>query len=205
MRFLLIGPGRAGLLHARNLKGRIAGAELASLCDADQASLKRAGRELCAETLFTDYQQALRQDDVDAVVIVTPTFLHQPMACEAAACGKHIFLEKPMALTVAECAQINQAVRRHGVKLQIGFMRRFDTRFREAKEILDTGALGRVMIIKSTGRGPGGPGRWMYDLARSNSIIAEVNSHDIDSLYWFTGSRLRRVYAESHNFKSPDA
>jgi len=108
-------------------------------------------------------------------------------------------------VTADECHAISDAVAQAGVKLQIGFMRRFDERFTRAKEIIESGELGRVMIIKSTGRGPGGPGPWMYDLRKSNGIIAEVNSHDLDSLRWFTGSEVRRVYAEAGNFKSPEA
>ena len=61
------------------------------------------------------------------------------------------------------------------------------------------------MMIKSTGHGPGGPGAWMYDLKKSNGIVAEVNSHDIDSMLWLTGRSIRRVYAEAANFKCLDA
>ena len=205
LRVCLIGTGRAGLVHAVNLRSRLERAELVALCDADPQSLGRAGRELEVDTLLSDYRDAVRREDVDAVVIATPTFLHCAMACEAAGCRKHVFLEKPMALSVEECRRIGTAVEQAGVKLQIGFMRRFDQGFLQAKEILDSGELGRVMIVKSTGRGPGGPGAWMYDLTRSNGIIAEVNSHDVDSLGWFTGSPMTRVYAESHNFKCPEA
>ena len=205
LRFALIGTGRAGLVHARNLKTRVLGAELAALCDADKESLTTTGRELEVDILLSDYADVVQRDDIDAVIITTPTFLHCEIACAAAAAGKHVFLEKPMALSVDECRQINSAVEIAGVKFQIGFMRRFDSGFVQAKETVDSGELGRVMIIKSTGRGPGGPGPWMYDLARSNGIIAEVNSHDIDSLCWFAEAPLCRVYAESHNFKCPDA
>jgi len=205
MKICLIGTGRAGMLHARNLKGRIAGAEAAALCDASRPLLEESGRELEVATLWADYREAVEQDDLDAVVIATPTFVHCEMACAAAAAGKHIFLEKPMALTVDECRRIIAAAQQAGVKLQIGFMRRFDEGFVEAKRMLDSGELGRVMIVKSTGRGPGGPGPWLYDLRRSNGIIAEVNSHDVDTLNWFAAGQLRRVYAESHNFKCPDA
>ncbi len=205
VKFCLIGAGRAGLIHARNIVERIADAELVAICDANADLLKQAGEALGVSTLYRDYRQAVSDAQVDAVVIVTPTFLHCEIACAAAAAGKHIFLEKPMAVTVAECEAINDAVAKAGVKLQIGFMRRFDENFMRAKETLDSGVLGRVMNIKSTGRGPGGPGAWMYDLSKSNGIVAEVNSHDIDSLHWFTGSTIRRVYAEGHNFKCPDA
>jgi myo-inositol 2-dehydrogenase/D-chiro-inositol 1-dehydrogenase/scyllo-inositol 2-dehydrogenase (NAD+) len=154
---------------------------------------------------FSDYRQAIDKSGADAVAIVTPTFLHREIAVAAAAAGKHVFLEKPMAVTVDECRAIIDAAQAANVKLQIGFMRRFDQGFLRAKELLDSGELGRVMLIKSTGRGPGGPGPWMWDLAKSNGIIAEVNSHDLDSLNWYTGSTVRQVYAQAHNFKMPEA
>jgi myo-inositol 2-dehydrogenase/D-chiro-inositol 1-dehydrogenase/scyllo-inositol 2-dehydrogenase (NAD+) len=200
-----VGTGRAGLIHARNLAKRIPAAELAALCDSNAEALRQAAQELGAAKLYSDYREAVSSPGIDAVVIVTPTFLHCEIACLAAQQGKHIFLEKPMAVTVRECEQINRAVAESHVKLQIGFMRRFDEGFLQAKQILESGEMGRVVLIKSTGRGPGGPGAWMYDLRKSNGIIAEVNSHDLDSLRWFVGGEPVRVYAEAGNFKSPDA
>ncbi len=205
MRFCVIGAGRAGIIHARNIARRIRAAELTALCDADAASLRKAGEELGVSTLLSDYRAAVVREDIDAVVIVTPTFLHCEIACLAAQNGKHIFLEKPMAVTVAECRRINAAVQQAGVRFQIGFMRRFNEGFRRAWEAVASGEMGRVMLIKSTGRGPGGPGAWMYDLRKSNGIVAEVNSHDIDTLRWLTGGEFERVYAQGRNFKCPDA
>jgi predicted dehydrogenase len=205
IRFCLVGAGRAGLIHARNVARRIDGARVTVVCDASEANLAAAGDELGVSVRLKDYREAIARGDVDAVIIVTPTFLHREVACFAADNGKHVFLEKPMALSVAECEAINASVARANVRLQIGFMRRFDEGFLEAKAALDTGEMGRVMIIKSTGRGPGGPGPWMYDLAKSNGVVAEVNSHDIDSLLWFTGLPITRVHALAHNFKCDDA
>jgi myo-inositol 2-dehydrogenase/D-chiro-inositol 1-dehydrogenase/scyllo-inositol 2-dehydrogenase (NAD+) len=205
VRFCVIGAGRAGLIHARNLAQRIRAAELVALCDADANILNKASDELGVSTRLKDYRTAVTRDDIDAVVIVTPTFLHCEIACMAAQHGKHVFLEKPMAVTVAECQRINAAVNKAGVKFQIGFMRRFDEGFQRAREVIASGEMGRVMIIKSTGRGPGGPGTWMYDLRKSNGIVAEVNSHDIDSLRWLAGLDLQRVYAQGRNFKCSDA
>jgi predicted dehydrogenase len=193
------------LIHARNIACRIPNARLVSICDVNPKTLAEVGREFGVTAQYTDYRQAVADREIDAVVIVTPTFLHHDIACAAAENGKHIFLEKPMAVTVAECENINRAVERAGVRLQIGFMRRFDEGFLNAKGILDSGEMGRVMKIKSTGRGPGLPSPWMYDLAKSNGIIAEVNSHDLDSLRWFTGSEAARVFAEAANFKCHDA
>jgi len=205
VRFCLIGVGRAGLIHAGNLRARLPEAELVALCDPNEEALQRAGRDLGVDNLTADYREAVGRDDVDAVAVVTPTFLHCEIACAAAAAGKHVFLEKPMANTLDECEAIIAAAERAGVKLQIGFMRRFDQGFLEAKEMLDSGTLGRVMKIKSTGRGPGLPSPWMFDLKQSNGIIAEVNSHDMDSLRWFTGSEAVHAYAEAANFKCDQA
>lgn len=205
LRFCLIGAGRAGLIHARNIATRIPRARMVALCDTSEQNLAAAGNELGITALYRDYRSAIESKEVDAVVIVTPTFLHREVACFAAEHGKHVFLEKPMALTVEECQTINAAVKKANVKLQIGFMRRFDEGFMAAKDALASGEMGKVMIIKSTGRGPGGPGAWMYDLKKSNGIVAEVNSHDIDSLLWFTGLPIQRVQAMGHNFKCLDA
>ncbi len=205
MNFCVIGAGRAGAIHARNLSRRIASTRLVALCDRDAEGMHRLGEELGVSACVADYREAVSRPDVDAVVIATPTFLHCQIAVAAADHGKHVFLEKPMAVTVDECLEIIAAVRRAGVRLQIGFMRRFDDGFRHAKEMIDSGELGRVMKIKSTGRGPGLPSPWMFDLKKSNGIIAEVNSHDLDSLRWFTGSEPVRAYAEAANFKCPDA
>lgn len=205
LRFCLVGTGRAGRVHARNLAHRIPTATLAALCDADEAALGEVAGQFEVNKTFTDYREAVADPDIDAVVIVTPTFLHKKIACAAAEQGKHIFLEKPMAITVDECESINAAVERANVRLQIGFMRRFDEGFIRAKALLDSGQLGRVMIIKSTGRGPGLPPPWIYDLEKSNGILAEVNSHDFDSIRWLVDSDVVRVYAEGANFKCLNA
>ncbi len=204
-KFCLIGAGRAGLVHASNVSRNIQGVELYAVCDANQETLQRVADEYGAPCRFKDFREACASPEIDAVIIVTPTFLHERIACEAAVQGKHIFLEKPMAITVEECQAINTAVAKSGVNLQIGFMRRFDRFFMRAKEILDSGELGRIMVIKSTGRGPGLPPPWIYDVRKSNGILAEVNSHDFDSIRWLVGSEVSRVYAEAGNFKCLDA
>ena len=205
LRMAVVGAGRAGLIHGANIARRIPRAELVAVCDPNPASLASAAAELGCSRTHADARAACDDAAIDAVVIVTPTFLHAEIARAAAAAGKHVFLEKPMAVTVAECRAIEEACGSAGVRLQIGFMRRFDEGFRRAKAVLDSGDLGRVMIVKSTGRGPGGPGPWMWDLKQSNGIVAEVNSHDLDSIHWFTGANVRHVYAEAHNFKMPEA
>jgi len=205
LRFCLIGAGRAGLVHANNIARRIKNAELAAICDANPDALSQVGRDYGVSKLYSGFKEAAADPEIDAVVIVTPTFLHRNIACQAAENGKHVFLEKPMAITVAECKEINSAVDKAGVRLQIGFMRRFDEGFLNARSLVESGEMGRVIAVKSIGRGPGLPPPWIYDIRKSNGILAEVNSHDFDSLRWFSGSEIARVYAEAGNFKCPEA
>jgi len=204
VRFCLIGTGRAGLVHARGLCHRIKTGELVALCDENAGALAKASEELGVATRVLDYRKACSLPEVDAVIIATTTHTHRDIACEAAYNGKHVFLEKPMAGTVDECKEINAAVEKAGVRLQLGYVRRFDVGFLQAKAILDSGEMGRVMIIKSHSRGPGLPPPWIYDTAKSNGILAEVNSHDFDSARWLAGSDIWRVYTEAANFKCLD-
>lgn len=201
VRFCLVGTGRAGMVHGLNITRRIKNAELVALVDSNKGTLGESAEILGVRDLYGDYRKALSRHDIDAVIIVTPTFTHAEIACHAAHQGKHILLEKPMAITVDECAAINAAVKENQVKLQVGFMRRFDPAFVQAKSVIDAGELGRVMIIKSTGRGPGLPPPWTYDLSRSNGMLAEVNSHDFDSIRWLVGSDYKLIYAQAENFK----
>ena len=96
-------------------------------------------------------------------------------------------------------------VKKNGLLLQIGFMRRFDENFIRAKEIVDSGEIGNVVLVRSNTRGPNIPKPWMFDLEKSNGPLAEVNSHDIDMMRWFTESEFKTVYAIGGNFRSSEA
>ncbi len=201
----VIGSGRAGLIHARNFAHGIPGAKLVALMDSNEAAVRQACGELGVRKYYLDYRQALRDEEVQAVVVTTPTVFHREIVVAAAQAGRHILCEKPMAMNAEECDAMIAAADRRGVKLQIGFMRRFDAGFLQAWEQIQAGAIGKVVLVKSLTRGPSVPQRWQYDIAASNGPLAEVNSHDIDTLRWFTGSDFREVYAVAGNFRCPDA
>lgn len=201
----LIGCGRAGMIHARNYKNKIAGAKMVAVADAVEDAAIAAAKELGIDKYFTDYHAILDDKDVDAVVVVAPTNLHRQIVVDCANAGKHIFCEKPMAMTVEECDEMIAVCEKNHVKLQLGFMRRFDSSFREAKRLLDEGAIGDLVQIHSNTRGPSKPRPWMYDIKKSNGILAEVNSHDIDAIRWMTGSDIESLYAVAGNFRNPEA
>jgi len=200
----LIGAGRAGMIHGANFKKAVPDAELVAIVDPDEQTALRACRELEVNHPFTDYKKAMESDFIDAVVIVTPTIFHKDIALEAACAGKHILCEKPMAINEDECDQMINAAATNKVKLQIGFMRRFDTSFLEAKKAISRGDIGDVVMVKSITRGPSKPQPWMYDIKKSNGALAEVNSHDIDTARWFAESELKSVYAIANNFRSKE-
>lgn len=201
----LIGAGRAGMIHAKNFQASVSGACLMAVADPCQENMETAVRELGLEKGYTDYRELLEDRDIDGVVIVTPTKYHCEIAVAAAEKGKHILCEKPMAMTVEECEIMEEAARKNGVKLQVAFMRRFDRAFVEAKKVVEAGEIGDVVMVRSNTRGPSIPKPWMYDIKKSNGPLAEVNSHDIDTLRWFTGSEFSAVYAIGGNYRCPDA
>ena len=201
----VIGAGRAGMIHAANFRKNVPGAKLAAIVDPVPEAREAALKALEIETAYADYRDALADDGIDAVVVVVPTAFHRDIVIAAAAAGKHVLCEKPMAMTEPECEEMVAAADKAGIKLQLGFMRRFDKSYRKAKEIVLGGAIGDVVMVRSNTRGPSVPQPWMYDIRKSNGPLAEVNSHDIDTLRWFTESEFKTVYAVGGNYRCPDA
>lgn len=200
-RIAVVGAGRCGMLHAVNASQWVPGVALACIVDADETARQAAGTTLGVPG-YADLEQALTAEvGLDGVVITTPTFTHASLAVLAASAGVHVFCEKPMALTLAECDAMDEAARRAGVALQIGFVRRCQPEFTEARRRIEAGDIGQPMVIKSLTRGPGLPPPWAHDLSLSNGMLAEVNSHDFDCVRWLAGAEIERVYAETANVK----
>ena len=201
----VIGSGRAGMIHAVNFAKNIPGARLVAMVDPDAEALKRAAASLGVKTGYASHEQAIADPAVDALVVVAPTKFHRDIVIQAAEAGKHVLCEKPMAMSVEECDAMIAAADKNGIVLQIGFMRRFDSGFIRAREIVDSGEIGQVVMVRSNTRGPSVPQPWMYDIKKSNGPLAEVNSHDIDTLRWFSGSEFSTVYAIGGNYRCPEA
>ncbi|WP_317917149.1 Gfo/Idh/MocA family oxidoreductase [Vibrio sp. MACH09] len=200
----LIGCGRAGMIHARSYNGNVAGAQLIAICDPFEENLKTAQAELNVKYQYTDYNDVLLNDEVDAIVVVTPTQFHKDIVVAAANAGKHVFCEKPMAGSAEECDAMIEACKANNVKLQLGFMRRFDESFQKGKEIIENKQVGEVTMIKSLTHGPSEPKAWMFDISDSAGPIGEVNSHDLDTLRWYAGSEVKMIHAIGRNFRSPE-
>jgi predicted dehydrogenase len=201
VRICMIGAGRVGRNHSNALSRHVAQAKIVALVDPMESVRKETATDFGIEHSFDTLEQALDKVEFDAVVITTPTPTHLPIASLAAEHGKHVFLEKPMALNLQECDGIMAAVDKNKVLLQVGFMRRFTPEFVAAAERIEAGEIGTPMMVKSNTHGPGLPPPWARDLRTSNGMLAEVNSHDWDTTRWFMGSNYERVYTEVANFK----
>ena len=201
IRVCLVGAGRAARVHANSLVNHVPQAKAVAVADLSTEALNRTADDFGIAARFESLEAALEWDEFEAVVITTPTFTHKSLAVAAAEAGKHVFLEKPMAITLEECDEIIAATERGDVFLQLGFMRRFDPEFAAAYERIQAGEIGQPMVIKSLTHGPGLPPLWAWDLGKSNGMLAEVNSHDWDCTRWLMSSNPERVYVEVNNFK----
>jgi len=201
----LIGCGRAGMIHARNFKSRVPGAYMEAVVDALAEVASDAARELAVpEKCYTDYHKILSDRAVNAVIVVAPTNIHRDIVVDCAKAGKHILCEKPMAMNANECEEMIAACEQAGVALQIGFMRRHDASFKTAKDQIDAGVIGDIVLVRSCTRGPSQPREWMYDIQKSNGILAEVNSHDIDCVRWLAGSEFATMHVTAGNYRSKE-
>jgi predicted dehydrogenase len=200
----VVGTGRAGLVHARNFASGVGGARLVALADPSEEALAAASAETGCERTFADPLEAVAADDVDAVVIASPTFTHADLAVAALAAGKHVLCEKPLASTLDEAAAIARAAADSEATFLMAFMRRFDATWASLAERIAAGEIGEPLLVRSTGRGPGLPPEWALDPETSGGLIAEVNSHDLDTIRWFSGQEFDTVYAVGRAAKRPD-
>ena len=201
VRLCMVGAGRVGKNHSRAITRYIPGGKIVALVDPMAQVRSEAAAEFGVDSQFDTLEMALEAVEFDAVIITTPTPTHGALTKLAAENKKHVFLEKPMALNLQECDLINAVVEKNAVILQLGFMRRFDPEFVAAAQRIEAGEIGQPMMIKSNTHGPGLPPPWARDLRTSNGMLAEVNSHDWDTVRWLMGSNYQRVYTEVANFK----
>ena len=204
IRMGLIGAGRMGKVFAHTLAFTVAEVDLIAVADVDSETSTEVAARFGAKYAYTDYHELLKRDDIDAVVVVTPTATHAEVIKAAAAAGKHIFSEKPLAQTLCMCDEAIAAVSAAGVKLQLGFMRRFDPAYVMAKKKIEEGAIGTPVMFRSSSRDPW---RTSLEFARrenSGGLIMDMGVHDFDQARWLMGSEVMRVQTEGGCLVVPD-
>ncbi|MCM3707198.1 MULTISPECIES: inositol 2-dehydrogenase [Cytobacillus] len=188
----IIGAGRIGKLHADNLR-LIPQIRIKSVSDIATDHLKAWAIEKQIEVLTTEYQEILNDPEIEAVFICSPTNTHAAIIKEAAAAKKHIFCEKPVSFTVEETEEALAAVEKAGVKLQVGFNRRFDPNFRKVRQLVQDGEIGTPHMLRITSRDPQPPG--VEYIKSSGGLFMDMTIHDFDMARYVMGSEVTEVSA----------
>ena len=175
----VFGAGRIGRIHASNLAA-LSGVQLKYVCDAVPAAAADLAQQLGAQV--SDIDAVFADASIDAVAICSPTSTHSDLIARAAQAGKHIFCEKPVDLSVPRAEAVAKAVAEAGVACMIGFQRRFDPTFNEARRRLDAGEIGRPEMLVITSRDPGAPP--VDYLKASGGIFRDMLIHDLDVFRW---------------------
>ncbi|TMF58204.1 MAG: Gfo/Idh/MocA family oxidoreductase [Chloroflexi bacterium] len=193
LRVGILGAGFAGAMHARSALGlddvRVVAVAAVPLDQAAALAKECGARVATAEQICT-------ADDVDLVVVATPTHLHAEYATMAARAGKHVFCEKPIARTREQAEEMVRACDAAGVTLAVGHVVRYFPEYQRAKQLLDDGTLGRPAIATLV-RGNfsvGSAREWYLDDAKSGGVVLDLMLHDLDTVRWWFGEP-SRVYA----------
>ena len=190
----VIGAGRIGKLHIQSLALHIPEATVAAVADVNLDAAKEMGEKYSISSVYSDYQKILKDRKIDAVIICSPTDTHAMYIREAAAKGKHIFCEKPVDLSLANIKAAISAVELAGVKLMVGFNRRFDPNFLKVREMVKSGAIGEPHILRITSRDPEPPPPAYVKV--SGGIFLDMAIHDFDMARYLVGSEVVEVYAK---------
>ncbi|MFK7838013.1 MAG: inositol 2-dehydrogenase [Sulfitobacter sp.] len=199
LKIAILGAGRIGQVHAQAVAS-VPGAQLVAVAEplAEVAEQIRAqyGCDL------REIDQIATSDDVDAVVICTPTDTHADLIEQFTAAGKAVFCEKPIDLDVERVRRCLAKVEAVGGSLMLGFNRRFDPDFMALKAAIDAGRVGKVEMITLTSRDPGPP---PYDyIKRSGGIFRDMMIHDFDVARWLLGEEVTSVYATASVLTDPE-
>jgi scyllo-inositol 2-dehydrogenase (NAD+) len=200
----LIGAGRMGKVFANTLAYTVSEVELVAVADSNEECLKETQEKYGIAKGYKDYRKILDDKDIDAVVISTPTNTHSQIIKDAALAGKNIFSEKPLSQNIKECDDAIAIVKQTGVKLQLGFMRRFDAPYMMAKSKIMEGLIGKPVMFKAVSRDPK---RSSLEFARrenSGGLIVDMGVHDFDLARWLMGSEVDRVYSEGTCIAYPE-
>jgi myo-inositol 2-dehydrogenase/D-chiro-inositol 1-dehydrogenase len=200
LRVGLIGAGRIGRVHAENLVYRIPEADLVAVSDIFVEAAERLAAEL-GVMAYQDHRRILEDERVDAVLICSSTDTHAQFIEDAAEAGKQIFCEKPIALDLGKIDRALAVVEQAGVKLQIGFNRRFDPSFKRVQEIVAAGEIGEPHILRISSRDPAPPPIEYVQV--SGGIFLDMTIHDFDMARFLMGREVESVYAAGEVLVDP--
>src|SRR5215469_6932098 len=191
----VVGVGEMGKRHAENLRRNVPGAELIAIADVAAARAKQVAEELEVAKSFGSLEAMLECKEVQAVLIATPDKFHAQGVIQAAKAGKDILCEKPMAITLADAYAALDAVGKAGVRLQIGFMRRYDPAHAAAMKRVEAGEIGEPVLFKSVGRDKDAPPISAYQSNLNGMLLYNSTIHDFDLARWLMRDEVAEVHA----------
>ena len=196
--FGVIGTGLWGEYHALTYSNH-PGAQLVAVCDINAERAAEIAEKYGARHAYTDYRELLANEEVDAVTVATPDYVHTEIGVAAAEASKDILMEKPLALTVEDCRAVIAAADTAGVKLMVDFHNRWNPPFNQLRQSLDGGELGEPVLINARLNNTIFVPTEMLRWADRSATIWFTGSHLIDLVCWLMGSEVTRVYSVSRS------
>lgn len=195
------GLGRIGKIHLKNLCRNFPEIKVVAVMDVFDES-KAIADEYNIPVFVKDFDELLAVPGVDAVVICSPTDTHAGYVVKAAKAGKQIFCEKPLDLSLDRVKEVLAIVEECGVKLMLGFNRRFDPEFKKIRQLVVNDAVGDVQIVKITSRDPGPPP--VSYVKVSGGMFLDMTIHDFDMARYISGKQVKEVFAKGAVMVDPE-
>ncbi len=197
----VIGVGRIGRLHVNNITAHIPEARVVAVADVIEEAARQVAQTYHIPHAYGDPRELMEREDIDAVVICSSTNTHAELIEMAARAGKHAFCEKPLDLDVERVRRVLRVVEETGIKLQVGFQRRFDPSFRRARELIAAGAIGEPHLVRITSRDPAPPP--IEYIKVSGGIFLDMTIHDFDMSRFLLGDEPEEIFATGGVFVDP--
>jgi predicted dehydrogenase len=201
LKIAVIGVGSISESHLNSYK-RNPDVEIYAVCDLNEERAKQKAAAYGAQKIYTDYREVLADPAIDAVSICTWNNTHAEISVAALDAGKHVLVEKPLAKTVEEALRIQEAVKRNGKVLQVGFVRRYDKNIKMLRQFSENGDFGDIYFAKASAiRRLGNPGGWFADKDRSGGgPLIDIGVHMIDLCWYMMGKpKVKSVSGNTYN------
>jgi myo-inositol 2-dehydrogenase/D-chiro-inositol 1-dehydrogenase len=202
LRIGIIGAGRIGTVHAESIAFRLPEAEIVSIADVNRDAARRVAERCGIPTVAASSEEIFSNPRVDAVLICSSTDTHAELIGEAARAGKHIFCEKPIAHDLSKIDVALDAVKRAGVKLQIGFNRRFDANFARVRRAVETGEIGTPRLLHIISRDPAPPP--ISYIKVSGGMFLDMTIHDFDMARFLIDDEVEEIFVSGGVMVDPE-
>ena len=202
----VVGLGRLGYTHARNIAFRVRNAELAALCDVDPETTAKAEKHLGAKNCYTSFSEILKNKELDAIAIVSPSAFHCEHIEQSLESGFHVFCEKPLGIGLQDSIRAKKAVNNHAGKVfMLGFTRRYDASYQYAKQKIDEGEIGQPVLFRSYSVDPESLIESVIPyIPDSSGQFVDMAVHDIDLARWMLKSEPRSIFAIGGCYAHPE-